>query len=168
VCADFVAEPGDDRDLLARRAAGANREFLRACGESGDYEVVDQNKARLPASVAGSTATEAVAAVQAEQRVLQEIVRRLVAALSPERIYLFGSRARGDATEDSDYDVCVLVGERIGPGHSMEHQAYIALSDLGKPVEVVVMTVTEFDWLREAAASLAASVTREGRVLYAA
>ena len=37
-------------------------------------------------------------------RTLAEAVRRLVEALQPERIYLFGSRARGDAHQDSDYD----------------------------------------------------------------
>jgi hypothetical protein len=36
--------------------------------------------------------------------VLGEIVRRLVATLTPARIYLFGSRARDDADDDSDYD----------------------------------------------------------------
>ena len=36
--------------------------------------------------------------------VLAEIVRRLAAAYQPERIYLFGSKARGDAGPDSDDD----------------------------------------------------------------
>ena len=34
---------------------------------------------------------------------LEEIVRRLVAAYRPERVFLFGSRARGEAGPDSDY-----------------------------------------------------------------
>jgi len=41
--------------------------------------------------------------------VLGEIVRRLVEAYQPERIYLFGSKARGDASPDSDYDLMVVV-----------------------------------------------------------
>jgi uncharacterized protein len=36
---------------------------------------------------------------------LAEIVRRLVDAYQPERIYLFGSVARGRAGPDSDYDL---------------------------------------------------------------
>ena len=35
---------------------------------------------------------------------LEEIVDRLVRVLAPERVYLFGSRARGDAKPDSDSD----------------------------------------------------------------
>jgi predicted nucleotidyltransferase len=32
-----------------------------------------------------------------------------------ERVVLFGSRARGDAHEDSDYDVAVFLRDRSGP-----------------------------------------------------
>lgn len=44
--------------------------------------------------------------------VLKEVLKRLVAAYQPERIYLFGSVARGDADRDSDYDF--LVGREAG------------------------------------------------------
>ena len=40
----------------------------------------------------------------ADDPVLPEVVRRLVEAYHPLRIYLFGSAARGDAGPDSDYD----------------------------------------------------------------
>jgi len=40
---------------------------------------------------------------------LAEALRRLTATFSPEKIYLFGSRARGDAGQDSDYDLTVIV-----------------------------------------------------------
>ena len=38
---------------------------------------------------------------------LSESVRRLRGSLPAERIYLFGSRARGEATEASDFPVVV-------------------------------------------------------------
>ena len=37
--------------------------------------------------------------------VLAEVVVRLAKAYHPERIYLFGSKARGDSGQDSDYDL---------------------------------------------------------------
>ena len=40
---------------------------------------------------------------------LVEIVRRLVEAYQPERIYLFGSKARDQANQDSDYDIMVVI-----------------------------------------------------------
>jgi predicted nucleotidyltransferase len=42
---------------------------------------------------------------------LQEAVRRLVAALRPRVIILFGSRARGAHRPDSDYDLLVVSDE---------------------------------------------------------
>lgn len=47
--------------------------------------------------------------------VLAEIVRRLVEAYQPERIYLFGSVARGDAGPNSDYDLLVVVPDDAPP-----------------------------------------------------
>jgi len=104
----------------------------------------------------------------AETSVLQEAVKRLIDALHPERIYLFGSRARGDARTDSDFDFLVVVPGPAAAGRALERKAYTALSDLGVGKDVVVMTRGYFDWMREAKASLPAAVEREGRLLYAA
>lgn len=104
----------------------------------------------------------------AEDALLDEIVRRLVETLQPERVYLFGSRARGDARPDSDYDLLVVVKERTSDGCEMEQRAYGAMWGLHAPIEIVVMTAGYFDWMLDAAASLAATVQREGRLLHAA
>jgi hypothetical protein len=42
-------------------------------------------------------------------------VDRLVAAYRPERIYLFGSHARGEPGPDSDFDLLVLVPDDAEP-----------------------------------------------------
>jgi len=44
---------------------------------------------------------------------LDRLVERIVARLDPVAIYLFGSRARGDADEDSDYDLMAVVRDDI-------------------------------------------------------
>ena len=62
---------------------------------------------------------------------LDTAVRRLVAALRPERIYLFGSRARGDADQDSDFDLLVVVPEVVGSPYRLHQRAYDVLWGLG-------------------------------------
>lgn len=103
-----------------------------------------------------------------EQPLLAEMVRRLVAELQPERIYLFGSRARGEAHRDSDFDLLLVVRDRLGSGREMEQRANAALSGLHVPIDVVILTSEYFTWMLGAAASLPATVEREGRLLYAA
>ncbi len=100
--------------------------------------------------------------------ILAEIVARIVPALHPQRIYLFGSQARGDAGSDSDYDILVVVKERSGPGYATERVAYRALRGLGAPVDVLVVTVDRFERRSSVIASLPATVLREGKLLYAA
>lgn len=100
--------------------------------------------------------------------ILAEIVRRLVDALHPDRIYLFGSKARGDAGPDSDYDVLVLVREAREPFYRLSQEAHSLLWDLGVAADVLVWSTDRFDRRAHLRASLPATVLREGRLLYAA
>lgn len=106
--------------------------------------------------------------VQAGETVLDEIVRRLVEALRPEKIYLFGSRARGEARPDSDYDLMVVVPVSDLAPHQRDLLAFRALCGVGVPKDVVVCTREEFESRSLARSSLPAAVLREGRLVYAA
>jgi predicted nucleotidyltransferase len=100
--------------------------------------------------------------------VLAEIVRRLVAAYQPERIYLFGSHARGEAGPDSDYDLMVVVGDDAPPPLRQSRRAYEALWGIGTAADVLVLTRYAFDRQLHLRASLPSTIVREGRLLHAA
>jgi uncharacterized protein len=97
---------------------------------------------------------------------LSESVRRLRASLPAERIYLFGSRARGDAGADSDYDFLVVVNDSQIPRYKREQKAFRALCGLGIAKDVLVFTKREFEKGLAVITSLPATVLREGRLLY--
>jgi predicted nucleotidyltransferase len=101
-------------------------------------------------------------------RILEEMVRRLVAAFAPDHIYLYGSRARGEAGPDSDYDLMLVVSASQVPRYRRDQQAFRALCGLGVPKEVIVLTRAEFEAGRKVTCSLPATVLREGKLLYAA
>ena len=63
----------------------------------------------------------------ADNPVLAEAVERLRRSCQPERIYLFGSAARGDAGPDSDYDFMVIVPDTAPPERRACVPASIAL-----------------------------------------
>ena len=99
---------------------------------------------------------------------LKEIVRRLGEHLRPERIYLFGSRARGDTGPDSDYDLLVVVASSTLPGYKRDQEAFRVLRGVGAAKDVIVLTSTEFRRRSSVVCSLPATVLREGTLLYVA
>ncbi|HLI26807.1 MAG TPA: nucleotidyltransferase domain-containing protein [Chloroflexota bacterium] len=100
--------------------------------------------------------------------VLRAIVARLVAAYQPERIYLFGSRARGDATADSDYDLLVVVPDDAPPERQQARLAHEVLWGVHAAADVVVWTRAAFERRAHVTSSLPAVVLREGKLLHAA
>jgi len=104
----------------------------------------------------------------ASDAVLAEIVRRLVEAYQPERIYLFGSVARGDAGPHSDYDILVVVADDAQPERRRSRVAYEVLWGTGVAADVLVWTANQFNSRIHLATSLPATVIREGKLLHAA
>jgi predicted nucleotidyltransferase len=100
-------------------------------------------------------------------RMLQPGLDRLVRALQPEAIYLFGSRARGDARPDSDFDLMVVLPDDAAKERVSVVKARSALGDVGHPVDVLVTRRRQFDEHLHLRASLPAVIADEGRVLYA-
>jgi predicted nucleotidyltransferase len=99
---------------------------------------------------------------------LDEVVRRLVSAYEPERIYLFGSKARGDAGPDSDYDLMVVVPDDADEARLRSRRGYETLRGTGIAADVLVCTRTYFDERLHLQASLPATILREGKLLHAA
>jgi uncharacterized protein len=104
----------------------------------------------------------------ARDPVLAEIVRRLVKTYQPERLYLFGSMARGDAGPDSDYDILVLVEHPTEPLYRLSQRGFRVLRGINAAVDVVVWDRGTFDARLHLPASFPATVVREGRLLHVA
>ena len=98
---------------------------------------------------------------------LAAVIDRLVAALQPHRMYVFGSQARGDAGLESDVDMLVVVQKAEQPSHRLAQTAYHAAAPHSLALDIVVISREEFEWRSRALASLPAIVLREGRLVYA-
>jgi excisionase family DNA binding protein len=126
----------------------------------------------LPARKVGRNYVIPVAAVQsplARDPVLADIVDRLVKGYDPERVYLFGSAARGDAGSDSDYDLMLVMPDGTEPRRMDPRDAYSEhLWGTAAPVDVLIVTREYFESRADVVASLPATVVREGKLLYVA
>jgi predicted nucleotidyltransferase len=105
---------------------------------------------------------------EADTCALARIIERLIEAYEPERIYLFGSKARGDYGADSDFDVLVVVPDMAPPHRKRSRLAYEVLRGTGIAADVLVWSHSAFESRLHLAASLPAAVMREGKLLHAA
>ncbi len=99
------------------------------------------------------------------QDLVADIVRRIVQTAQPEKIILFGSRARGDARPDSDFDLLVIK-ESDEPRHRRDAPLYVAVADLPVEVEVMVYTPQEVEEWSQVPQAFITTAVREGKVVY--
>ncbi len=93
------------------------------------------------------------------------MVDRIVGRFRPTRVFLFGSHARGTATESSDVDLLVVL-----PGVSHKRQAAIdirrLLGDLPVCKDIIVTTPDEIAPHGQVEGSVLHAALQEGRVVY--
>lgn len=100
-----------------------------------------------------------------DNNVMNEIVRRIVAASQPQKVILFGSWARGEAQPDSDIDLLVVV-EDARPRSQRACALYGVLSDIPIPMDILVYRPEEIAQWRNVPQAFVTTAVREGSVLY--
>jgi type I restriction enzyme S subunit len=97
---------------------------------------------------------------------LREIVRRVVEAVAPEKIILFGSAARGEMGPDSDVDLLVVKSgvDRLETARAVRR----SLLGIGIPKDVIAVTPEDLSRHGGDRSGVIFSALREGKVVYAA
>ena len=98
--------------------------------------------------------------------ILQEIVRRIVAAVRPEKIILFGSAAREEMGPDSDLDLLVIKSCRNR--RETARRIRRKLIGVGVPKDIIVATPEDIERYKDTIGLIYRPALREGKVLYAA
>ena len=105
--------------------------------------------------------------VPPDQAVIDEAVRRIVEAVQPVRVILFGSAARGEAGPDSDIDLLVVVRDGVHRRRTA-HTLYRSLIGLGYATELVVATESDLRDFGDEPSFVFPDALRDGRDLYRA
>jgi uncharacterized protein len=100
------------------------------------------------------------------EETVREVVRRLVEHYRPDRVYLFGSTARGNAGEDSDLDFLVVLPDDASREMLFDGGIYQRLWDIPLAVDVVPFRRSTFESRKGWLMSLPAIVLREGSLEY--
>jgi len=100
------------------------------------------------------------------ERLIQQMVQRIVAKFDPDRIILFGSHARGQAGPDSDVDLLIVMPVE-GSKRAQQLEIRMALHDIHVPKDIIVSRREEFQWRKDTVGTMEYPAAREGEVLYA-
>ena len=140
----------EHRDLLQRVA-----ELLRTGGEPVLRKFLDHSGSRP------------VGPFRDEAAALAFLRDRLVVALKPRAIWLFGSRARGDAREESDFDLLVVLPDGLPSEQYADYErAAEPVTACGLGYDIVPCSWTEFLRARDEPGSLVNKAVTEGRPIY--
>ena len=96
---------------------------------------------------------------------LEKAIEIIILSVDPEKIILFGSRARDDHNKESDYDICVI---KKGVSHrrKLAQQIYKFLYGMGVPVDIIVETPEKFEELKGNPFMIYKEISTSGKVVY--
>jgi predicted nucleotidyltransferase len=159
-------------ELRSRLATHAHRNAERRVlvsrsawpGTAGDITAATTALIRYDRFVA-----QVASPVEPTPSILPQFVARIVEVLKPVQVWLFGSRARGDARADSDWDFMAILPDDAPENDLDLCSVWSRLRDLElQRVEVFTMTWSDFEEWNRSRGTLAEIVARTGIQVYGA
>lgn len=100
-----------------------------------------------------------------DEKLIGEIVKRILSVAQPDRIILFGSAAVGNMTRDSDIDLLIVEKD---PGNTREESRRLrrALRGVGYPLDVIVIATDWFEDSKNVFGGIAYPANKYGKVIY--
>lgn len=97
---------------------------------------------------------------------IRSLLGRIVSRWHPQQIWLFGSRARGDSTPESDWDLFVVVDDSTGDEDLDPGVGRRLRRECGVRADVIPWRESEFREFRRTPNTLAYSVAQDGVLLH--
>jgi len=108
-----------------------------------------------------------IQALASSTGMIEIIVAKIVAEIRPRRIFLFGSRARGDASAESDYDLMVEVDGEVEGIDAADGKLLELFQETKCRVDVHLRREGEIERRKDDPGTMDWDVVREGRLLFA-
>ncbi len=104
-----------------------------------------------------------------QDEIIAKMVETIVEAAHPEKIVLFGSRARGDSSGLSDVDLLIVEPDPFDKKRSRRKEMarlWRLLADIPLAKDILVYSRDEVDYWSDSLNSVVARAMREGKVVY--
>jgi predicted nucleotidyltransferase len=98
---------------------------------------------------------------------MKQIVTFITSKISPERIVLFGSYARGENRKNSDIDILILM-KNLKNEREITGLLYKELlnSDISIPIDFLAIDYDKYNKLKNKIGYIYKTIEKEGRILY--
>jgi predicted nucleotidyltransferase len=96
---------------------------------------------------------------------LQKALKIIIEVADPDKVILFGSRARGDDSTDSDYDILVLK-KGVKNNRKLAQKIYLNFINVGAPVDVLVYDTEKYNEMKDYPFKIYYTINLEGQVIY--
>ena len=101
----------------------------------------------------------------AKDPVLKQAVEALAEVFQLEKVFLFGSRAKGDHSQDSDYDLLLVVEDTEEDRFMRELKGLALVRHLDASFDLFIYTKSEFDNWKNELSSIPETAMNTGREL---
>ncbi len=98
---------------------------------------------------------------------IDQVKQRLIKTYDPLAIYIFGSYARGNPTEDSDLDLLVVIDDYTEDRYKDLVKGHKALIGLKICKDILLYNKQQFKESLEDQLSLCHKISKEGKKIYA-
>ena len=98
---------------------------------------------------------------------VQTLLKKVFGDLNYEKIILFGSRARGDSSERSDYDILIIMEEDLSIKEKMRLLIRLKRELAKKEVDadIIIKSSDEVDYYKDKIGSVVRNALKEGVAL---
>ncbi len=99
------------------------------------------------------------------EKKIKQVIEKLIETAKPQKIYLFGSYARGDAREKSDLDFLV-VERKLSSQRKEMVRLHDAIRSMRLPVDILVTVESHFNEWSEIPGTVINRAITEGKLCY--
>ena len=99
-------------------------------------------------------------------KTLEKIIQKILEVIIPDKIILFGSRVKGTAREDSDYDLLVIKSN-IENKRELNKKLYRNMLGTNASVDIILESPEVIEEYKDAVGFIYKFALNEGKVVYA-
>lgn len=96
---------------------------------------------------------------------LEKAIKIIIQVANPDKIILFGSRAKGDYKDESDYDLLVIK-KNLKNQRKLVHKIYLGFKNIGAPVDILAIDMDNFEKLKDDPYLIYREAYQKGKVIY--